>query len=59
MDQTKIVPIDYVYKACPNCGRYRVEEYTNGDEICEKCRWNLTKQRYEVDDENKKKKEYS
>ena len=24
---------------CPNCGRYRLEHYSKGFDICEKCDW--------------------
>lgn len=24
---------------CPNCGRYRLENYENGKQVCEKCNW--------------------
>ena len=38
---------NYTGENCEKCGRNRVEPYENGDEICEKCSWNKTKQRYE------------
>ena len=31
--------IDYTGEACPNCGRVRVEAWTCGKRICEKCHW--------------------
>jgi len=33
--------LGYTGKPCPNCGRFRVERYENGKEICEKCEWCL------------------
>lgn len=29
----------YVSEPCPNCGRVRVERYSGGKRICEKCHW--------------------
>lgn len=29
----------YTDKPCPECGRYRLEHYSNGFDICEKCEW--------------------
>lgn len=29
----------YTGTPCPNCGRYRLEHYSKGFEICEKCEW--------------------
>jgi len=34
-----------------NCGRYRVEHYSSGFEICEKCRWCEQFHKYIPDDE--------
>ena len=31
--------LGYSSKPCPNCGRYRLERYENGKEVCEKCKW--------------------
>lgn len=31
--------IGYVSTQCPNCGRIRVEEWSCGKHICEKCLW--------------------
>lgn len=31
--------LGYSSEPCPNCGRYRLERYENGKEICEKCEW--------------------
>ena len=35
---------------CPNCGRYRLEHYSKGFEICEKCEWCVQLNRY-IDEE--------
>ena len=31
--------IGYIGEACPNCGRVRVEKWSCGKCICEKCHW--------------------
>lgn len=31
--------LGYVSEPCPNCGRVRVEKYSGGKHICEKCSW--------------------
>ena len=31
--------LGYSSGSCPNCGRYRLERYENGKEVCEKCKW--------------------
>lgn len=33
---------------CPKCKRVRVEKYSKGERICEKCNWNKTLQKYEA-----------
>lgn len=35
--KTKGFCLGYTGKHCINCGRYRVERYSTGVEICEKC----------------------
>lgn len=37
----------YVEGSCINCGRVRVEAYTNGDLICEKCSFNQLTEQFE------------
>ena len=40
--------LGYTDKECINCGRLRVEEYSSGNEICEKCGFEQnTKQYYQ------------
>lgn len=39
-------PIKYTSDNCEKCNRVRVEEYTNGHLICEKCDWNHTTKEY-------------
>ena len=40
--------LGYTGKRCINCGRARVEKYSSGNEICEKCGFEQkTKQYYE------------
>jgi len=39
--------LGYISSECTQCGRVRVEEYENGDKICEKCNWNETTNEYE------------
>lgn len=29
----------YISEPCPECGRYRVEHWGCGKDICEKCHW--------------------
>lgn len=41
----------YVEGSCINCGRVRVEAYTNGDLICEKCSFNQLTEQFEDLDE--------
>ena len=41
----------YTGKPCPSCGRYRLERYANGNEVCEKCNWCPQLNRYVEDDE--------
>lgn len=31
--------IGYTGEECPNCGRVRVEKWSCGKHICEKCHW--------------------
>lgn len=31
--------LGYTIDECPNCGRMRVERYSCGKRICEKCYW--------------------
>ena len=31
--------LGYTGTPCPNCGRFRLERYANGKEVCEKCEW--------------------
>lgn len=46
--EEEIYPIKYASVDCPNCNRRRVEEYNNGELICEKCNWNVTKKEYNI-----------
>ena len=41
----------YISEECENCGRIRVEHYSSGHDICEKCRWCKQLKRYVLDDE--------
>lgn len=41
----------YSGRACPECGRVRLESYENGKEICEKCGWCPQENRYVFEDE--------
>lgn len=42
---------DYIGKPCEKCGRYRVEHFSKGFDICEKCQWCVQLGRYVSDDE--------
>ena len=35
--------LGYIDKKCINCGRLRVEKYSSGNEVCEKCGKNMIK----------------
>lgn len=37
----------YIDKECINCGRLRVELFENGDEICERCKFNQLTEEFE------------
>lgn len=41
----------YIDEDCSSCGRHRVEHYSKGFDICEKCRWCKQLNRYMSDDE--------
>lgn len=43
--------IKYTGQPCPKCGRYRLELYTSGLSICEKCLYCVEEQRYIPEDE--------
>ena len=38
--------IGYSPEPCPNCGRFRLEYYENGKQVCEKCEWCPQEGRY-------------
>ena len=38
--------IGYTGEECPNCGRARVEAWTCGKRICEKCHWCIEDNEY-------------
>ena len=40
---------DYDGTDCANCGRERVEKYSNGRRVCEKCNWDQEAQDYAYD----------
>ena len=42
----------YIGKSCPNCGRFRVERWTCGKDICEKCNWCIQDNDYFFEDES-------
>lgn len=47
--------IGYTGEACPKCGRYRIEQWSRGRRVCEKCHYCLEDDDYyfdELDDEN-------
>ena len=41
----------YSHIECPNCGRLRVEHFSSGLDICEKCNWCIQKNEYWSDTE--------
>ena len=38
--------IGYTGEKCPNCGRVRVEKWSCGYRICEKCNWCIEREDY-------------
>jgi ribosomal protein L37AE/L43A len=36
----------YSNEPCPECGRYRLENYSYGMQVCEKCHWCPQEGRY-------------
>ena len=38
--------LHYVDIDCPKCGRHRVELWSSGKHICEKCLWCIEDERY-------------
>ena len=44
--------LGYSDKECINCGRLRVERYSDGTEICEKCNFDQNKKEYVLEGEN-------
>lgn len=40
------IPLYYLETECPNCGRLRVEHWSNGKDICEKCLWCIQDEDY-------------
>lgn len=38
--------IGYTEEPCPNCGRMRVEKWSCGKRICEKCHWCIDDEKY-------------
>lgn len=45
-DKDKPEYLGYSDKECINCGRERVEKYSDGTEICEKCNFDQNKKEY-------------
>lgn len=39
--------LGYTEEECINCGRLRVELFENGDEVCEKCKFNQLTEDFE------------
>ena len=42
----KPIPLYYLETECPNCGRLRVEHWSNGKDVCEKCLWCIQDEDY-------------
>ena len=42
--------LGYTGERCPNCRRVRVEEWSCGKRICEKCHWCIEDEDYIYDD---------
>lgn len=45
------VCLGYTNEECPICGRIRVEKWSCGKHVCEKCRWIVEDERYYVEEE--------
>lgn len=43
--------LGYDSESCPNCGRVRVERYSSGKHICEKCNWCIEDEGYYIEEE--------
>ena len=48
----------YTGEECENCGRVRVEHYSNGFDICDKCDWCKQLERCVFDDDFYEEEEY-
>ena len=44
----EISPVEYIDEECVSCGRYRVEMYTDGRKVCEKCHYNQETNEFDV-----------
>ncbi|XZN14437.1 hypothetical protein ACSW9O_15330 (plasmid) [Clostridium perfringens] len=40
VEQDKGKCLGHIEEECINCGRLRVEKFENGDEVCERCKFN-------------------
>lgn len=43
--------LGYDSEPCPNCGSVRVEKYSCGKHICEKCHWCIEDKGYYIEEE--------
>lgn len=43
--------LGYTGEPCVNCGRYRVEKYSDGHQVCEKCSYDQDHKRYVTEEE--------
>lgn len=41
-----VVYLGYSETPCPECGRFRVELWSDGKSICEICHWSIDEGRY-------------
>ena len=41
-----VVYLGYSETPCPECGRYRVELWSDGKSICEICHWSIDEGRF-------------
>ena len=44
--------LGYTGEQCPNCGRFRVEKWSCGKRICEKCLWCIEDNCYILDEDD-------
>ena len=44
--------LGYINDPCPKCGRMRVESWSSGKLVCEKCHWSILDNEYHREDDS-------